>query len=353
MPPSLETLISAAILAPSGDNTQPWSFRLDSAAGRRINVGVNETRDNSPMNAGQRMSRIAVGAAVENMLRTAQANGWYVRPDVTVTKNVLMLRLDDVPDGAGQIDGLLTQRSVNRRVYRGTPVSQEIAEYLQEETPVLDGVRTYWICERSRLHSLASVIGRADAVMFGHRSMRRAFLANVRFDAPPDAQVEHGLSLASLELSRFQQYTLQRFGPLPDAVLKATGGVQFFRRQARKLVESASGLCVIAAPDDRPETDFAVGRAMQKAWLALTKADLAVQPMMTLAALENVLTYGTPDLIASVGKYQVQALMKRFRELVPELGGDRPAWIMRFGEAPPPSGRVGRLPLEKVMMECQ
>ena len=60
----LETLIAAGIQAPSGDNTQPWRFMVDSQA-RTIAAHVDETRDPSPMNSGQRMSRIAVGAAVE------------------------------------------------------------------------------------------------------------------------------------------------------------------------------------------------------------------------------------------------------------------------------------------------
>src|SRR5262249_42555471 len=75
----LAMLISAAVRAPSGDNTQPWRFKIDAKAGR-ITVAVDETRDPSPMNAGQRMARIAAGAALENILRTAQHNHWDAEP---------------------------------------------------------------------------------------------------------------------------------------------------------------------------------------------------------------------------------------------------------------------------------
>ncbi len=61
------------IWAPSGDNSQPWHFALN-AHPNQIVIHVNESRDLSPMNAGQRMSRIAVGAAAENVRRTCDYN---------------------------------------------------------------------------------------------------------------------------------------------------------------------------------------------------------------------------------------------------------------------------------------
>ena len=73
MQDTLDFLIGQAILAPSGDNVQPWTFHADSDAGKIV-VRVDEPRDTSPMNAGQRMSRIAVGAAVENIVHSAAMN---------------------------------------------------------------------------------------------------------------------------------------------------------------------------------------------------------------------------------------------------------------------------------------
>ena len=74
---AIDTLVRAATLAPSGDNTQPWSLEVNEEA-RRLAFFVNETRDRSPMNAGQRMARIAIGSAVENVLQAAKHNGWSV-----------------------------------------------------------------------------------------------------------------------------------------------------------------------------------------------------------------------------------------------------------------------------------
>src|SRR5262249_54497500 len=96
----LESLVAAAVRAPSGDNTQPWRFRIDPDA-RRIDLILDETRDPSPMNAGQRMARIALGAAFENLLLVAQVNG--LQPEVTHAKQPALISLRLNADGVSII----------------------------------------------------------------------------------------------------------------------------------------------------------------------------------------------------------------------------------------------------------
>ena len=88
----LQKLVAAAAQAPSGDNTQPWRFVVDAAA-ETISLEVDQTRDPSPMNSGQRMARIAVGAALEGLLRTARGNGWTVELEKPPPPTLALLRL--------------------------------------------------------------------------------------------------------------------------------------------------------------------------------------------------------------------------------------------------------------------
>ena len=209
-------------------------------------------------------------------------------------------------------------------------------------------MRTHWILGADRLAKLARLIGRADATMFGEASMRRAFLSKVRLDAAPGEAVADGLSPSSLELSAFDRWALRAIKRAPDRWLKLVGVSRVFAAKARRLVGSSSGLCLVVARDDGEATDLLVGRAMQRAWLALTAEGLAVQPMMSLLVLENVSEHGAAALVESLGRGKLAALRDEFRALVPEIGGWRPAFLMRFGFAPAPSGRTGRLPLQAV-----
>src|SRR5262249_57804747 len=105
---------------------------------------------------------------------------------------------------------------------------------------------------------------------------------------------------------------------IPNWLLKLTGGLRVFAKKARQLVESASGLCVVVAPDRSPHTDLTVGRAMERAWLELTARGLAAQPMMSLPVLANVLDNGSPEFVASLGPDRIQGLIDDFKRLVPE-----------------------------------
>jgi hypothetical protein len=346
----LTSLLQAAVRAPSGDNTQPWRFVVDAAAGR-VEVHLDETRDPSPMNAGQRMARIALGAAVENLLRTAQSNGWDVELEEATRPALAVVRVRPGPDAVGAPARGVAERVTNRQFYDGRPVPPDTLAWLAQQTPPLGGVTTHWISDRERITALAALVGQADALMFGEPSMRRAFFSKVRFDAPYNAAVEDGLSLASLELSAPERLGLRLMRRLPGWLLRFAGVLRSMGARARKLVESASGLCLIVAPDADAETDLLVGRAVQRAWLALTERELAVQPMMSLLVLENAADHGPAELVTALGREHLAALREGLRTLAPEIGDGRPAFLMRFGYAPPPSGRTGRLSVQVVSTE--
>jgi nitroreductase len=340
---TLEALLAAAGQAPSGDNTQPWRFIVDAQAGM-VALTLDETRDVSPMNAGQRMARIAIGAALENLLRAARVRGWDAelltdrRP-----RQLAVVRLTRRDGDADRPYEVIAARATNRRLYDGRPVPGPVLDRMTRETPEIEGVLTRWIVGADRLASLGRLICRADALMFGEPSMRRAFLSKVRLDATAGVPLEEGLCPASLELSAADRLALRLIGRTPDWLHRVASTGRIFAAKAKQLVDSASGLCLISAPDGTETTDLVVGRAMQRAWLTLTAHGLAAQPMMSLLVLQNALEHGDPGLIESLDRERLKGLGDEFRRLLPEIGDERPAFLLRFGYASPPSGRTGRL----------
>jgi nitroreductase len=348
---ALRTLLAAAQRAPSGDNTQPWHFTVDEAAGR-IELILDPSRDPSPMNAGQRMARLAIGAALENMLHTAAHHGWEVCCELSEHSRTLAeVRLANTESAPDDIAPFVATRVTNRRPYDARLLSPEVLARLQAATPELRGIDAHWLADRQRLANLAVLIGRADAVMFGDAAMRRAFLANVRFDRPAGEPVDFGLSLDSLELSASDRLALRCLRGLPNWAVRLGGSARLFAAHSQGLAASASGLCLLVAPDSRCSTDVLVGRALQRAWLALTAGGLAVQPMMSLLVLESVAEHDELRERMRLNPEELAELRRELRALVPEIGIRRPAFLLRFGYAPPPRGRTGRLPLAAVTSE--
>ncbi len=342
--PTLQKCLAAAVRAPSGDNTQPWRFETDDSAGR-ISVFIDETRDSSPMNCGQTMSRMACGAAVENILIQAAADGWAASVEEGFGNHVATIQLDQespLSPVTRQTLNAIYNRVSNRRLYDARPVDPLVLSTLNESTPLLDDVRTHWCTERSRINTLAPIIGAADGILFGESSMRNAFLANVRFDRPVNEEVDSGLSLASLELSLPDRAAMRMMSHIPSVVLKATGASRLFNLHARKLIKSASGVCAISVPEAHTSY-FQAGRALQRAWLVLTELGFAVQPMMSLMVLLNALHHGSSQLKVALGTKRIIELAAQFDTAIPEFTCRKPLFLLRFGYAKSPSGRTGRL----------
>src|SRR3989344_4833954 len=72
-------VLEAAIMAPSGENAQPWKFVVHRQQdGVVIDVLVSDERAQSLYGWGNRASYVAIGAAVENMRVAAPSYGFSI-----------------------------------------------------------------------------------------------------------------------------------------------------------------------------------------------------------------------------------------------------------------------------------
>ncbi len=351
---AIDTLLEAGMLAPSGDNTQPWHFSVDRSK-HRIFLDIDPTRDPSPMNAGGRMARMSLGAVLENMVRTAQLNDWSFQIDQQPSLGVASLTLDqDWP--AGEIDTLLRQRVTNRRQYQGGVIAASalagLASAIQDDACT----QTVLISDADQCKALVKMIARADPIILGTKAVRNAFLEKVRFDAPPMSEVDEGLSLGSLEISAMDRLSLRamyNFSP-PDRLMQMFGARQIFSRVAGRLAGSAAAFCLITQSVQDSWHDLQVGRAWQRIWLQCAVESLATQPMMSLLVLQNMLEQGMADVFASSDRQTARDLVEEFHLWITKhLGvkGKQPAALMRIGQAAAPSTSVKRLPAEKLTSE--
>jgi hypothetical protein len=341
----IETLIQAAMLAPSGDNIQPWHFVLDSS-GACFELHCDQRRDASPMNLNQRMSRIACGAALENIVRTAEHNGWLIEVCHGHFPTIASIRFLQEPEFLGDIEKVLRERHTNRRFYRRGSEDTSESPMPAAEAGAGSELALRWITDRAAIRSLAEIIGVADSLMFGLPAMRNAFLANIRFDLPGGAEAAEGLPLDSLGLGYFDKIGLKTLRYLPAWLIRGTRLTHTFRRRAETLVNSAAGLCVISASDESAQTDVEVGRLMQRAWLQLTARGLAVQPMMSYPVLDNWRRPSPNEVVKDGLSRTLSQLSRRLSQTIGPGAGRRIAAILRFGYPNSVAVRAGRRTLE-------
>jgi nitroreductase len=335
--PHVERILDAARIAPSWGNTQPWRFHVD---GETISFVVDQERQPKYF---QSTALIAIGAALECALLGAGRMGATARVETPPDHNpILRLTVSDAKR-TPEPDKALIRRATNRRLYDGRAIDDPTYAWLVEATAPLEGVRTQWF-GRERVRTLGPLIEEAEALFYANARLRELTLKTIRFDVRDREEVTQGISLGSLELSAADRITVDALRHTARDRLAATGAPQRMGARARRLVESASGVCIftkLGGPD--PIADVNVGRCLQRAWLALTRRGLVAQPMSVFHVLDNVLGIEGSDLPK---REQVEGVLSRFKAAFPSVEkGSSLAMLMRYGWAPPPTTLVRRLPL--------
>jgi hypothetical protein len=123
--------VAMGTLAPSGENAQPWRFKV---AGDTIELHNNPNSDQSPYNWGQRASYLSNGAALENMLIAASALGCRVNtklfPDLSNPNLVAELELQKTQMVTDKLYPFIDGRVTNRKPYSNEALTREQIEYL-------------------------------------------------------------------------------------------------------------------------------------------------------------------------------------------------------------------------------
>src|SRR5438552_3142737 len=129
-------LLAAAARAPSGDNCQPWWFRIEQD--QRISIGFRPDRARSFFDFGFRGTYVSVGAVIENMRVQAASEGLLADIQYSAERGpqgpvaVVSLRPDVCVKSAAAIarQNAMLARTVNRRPFLFRPPPRKKLEAL-------------------------------------------------------------------------------------------------------------------------------------------------------------------------------------------------------------------------------
>jgi nitroreductase len=346
----IQEIARAGTLAPSGDNLQPWRFRMD---GESLLVIGDPTRDHSLFNVQNLASYIAIGAVLENII--VVASRYNYRADISYFPNQgerdLIARVSFSPGAS--VDPLadaLERRCTNRKPYQRRPLDEATFKNLALDGSRFSNLGLVWLNDRASLKKIGAIVARADRLLFENPRIHDHLFSTIRWSAAEVATARDGLPIETLELGALGAKafrilknwsvvkTLNRFG-----FSKVAAG------QSALLMRRCSAAGLIIAPDISPASFLTVGRAFQRLWLEATNASLALQPMTAVVFLQvksilrdhDGLTAGQVAIIDSLRA----DLAKAYGVVAPQV----PAMHFRIGYAEGPSARTLRRPVAQVL----
>ena len=281
-------IVSSAVLAPSGGNTQPWRF-VWSAEGR-LRCFHDVARSASFLDFEHRAAYMALGAAVENAVIAAAAIGLeaavvpFPGRDLEHVCDVAFSPREP-PQTGHWLAPFIPVRATNRRLGARRPLVPE--ELATLRGALGDPAAELQVLTRpEHLDEMGLVLGAGDRFRFFDERLYREMMTEMRWSPRHAEETRDGIDIATLELGDVDEAGLRLLSSWPVVrFLRSMGIGGAIEDASRHAVESASAVALVTYGGTSPLDCFLGGRAVERVWLTATALGLAVQPMSSLPYL--------------------------------------------------------------------
>ncbi|MEQ4206686.1 hypothetical protein ABN028_16615 [Actinopolymorpha sp. B17G11] len=310
-----EILVTAAILAPSMHNTQPWRFRFRH---RTVEVHRDPDRELRAEDPEGRMTMIGVGAAVFNIRVAAASLGHKTTTrlapdperDTLAAEVTIEPPTSDLTDPA-ELFAYLSRRHTNRWPFADRPIPAEIREQLSDAAE-REGAKLEWVEDDHRVRWLLELARDAEIAEADDPRRLAERQRWVGGDRDRDGVPSSALGPRPAEPSAVRDLAVE-----PHDQLR--GSAHFEARPA---------LAVLWTERDDPQTWVCAGQALQR-----------------------VLVVGTTHgLAASLVNQPIEHAELRWLVRDPSSGWIEPQVVIRFGYGPEVAP-TPRRPVEEFILD--
>lgn len=265
MDEQIRKILQKAIMAPSGDNCQPWLFK---AVGDTVELYNDPQLDTSLYNIKQRASLVAHGAALENICLAAPAEGLQARislyPDQANSDHIASISFSKEEEGLSPLFTQIPQRHTNRERYQSVNISDTQIECWQGLAECNEG--KVWVArETEQLKTLSDLLSLNDRLVFEVADLHRFLFEQIRWSDVQARQSADGLDIKTLGLNAIDRFSfrfLQSFTLV--SVLNKVGFSRIVQIKAKHLLRSSSAFVFVSAPGTEPVDYIYAGRLWQR-----------------------------------------------------------------------------------------
>jgi len=349
--------VSAAILAPSGGNKQPWQW-IGSGSGQ-LDLYLDQARTSGLIDFEDGGSYLALGCASENLVLAAHAAGYEIDlnafPSPHNRGHAACFRLLPSSSSAGEShrhDHLYADiplRHTQRNMGKQQPVAAADLEQLSAAVRSVDGADIQWHTDGAILKEVARLVGAADRIRILNRALHREMFSEIRWTASEAEAHRDGIDIETLGLSPSDRAGLELCRDWSSLeLLSAIGGGRNLEKMSAKQMNDAAAVGRITVAGSGADDYFRGGRAVQRMWLTAAGMGIAVHPMTALTYFFARLGRGGGEGFSQSEIAELEQLRSRFGAMFQIMPSATDALLFRIGFADGAMKRSLRRPIHDV-----
>lgn len=345
MQSDIKKIILAGVRAPSGDNSQPWRFKVKSGIIKAYNL---PEKDNPIFNYKQRGSQVAHGALLENMIIAAAELGYATKiemfPEPSDVNLFFKLILEKAVVKKDDLYPSIFKRAINRKKYSDTLLTEDQKEYFLNTVQEIGGGKISLVDDPQKKKIFGEAVSQNEIVMLENEQLHNYFFRDVRWTEKEELSHKSGLYLKTMELPPPAVLIFKLLSSWRRAVrLNKLGISKFIAKQNAVGYSSGSVVGVVTVSSlGTPEEFILAGRVMERLWLKAEKLGLSFHPVTGIAYLMMRILDNTNKVLSAEHIKLIKESFERIKQVF-GITDETIAIPFRIGNGGIPSGHSSRL----------
>ncbi|MCB9252902.1 MAG: Rv1355c family protein [Flavobacteriales bacterium] len=347
----LKSMVSDAILAPSGGNYQPWAWVHKAGYIYLFNaIDANEVF----LGFGNIASYVALGASLENLIISAGKFNYQTLveyfPDPNNTDLIARIAFKRGFNPSLNFDKLskgLRMRHTNRNLGPRKEIDASKYDELIALAKDLDGAKLEFITDPDKLNEAGDLLGELEKIRMLEKNGHRDFREEIRWTEEENLQKKDGLDIKTFDFSQTELAGLKiaRQTEVMDLLRKWNGG-NAFRKIVKKSIDSASAIGILSVKGQSGEDFVKGGQILEKIWIMANTMGIAFQPMSSSLFIYYRLLHGRGIGISEDGQARLKELIPLYQNILNVDLTRGNILIFRLALAREPEVRSLRRPIE-------
>ena len=286
-PSTLESVVDAALRAPSGANEQPWTW---STSGPNLWLEGRSRFGESLLNYRDLATHLSVGAATENLVLRAHQLDLSVKLVLpaesasTARVGFRFFRAGEAPVGAEShgfdtLASAIGERHTNRRRTTGGPLENEALQALARTAASVSGSELLFVSDRPAVAEVADIAARAERIRMLHPAGHGDMVREIRWTLEEAESTRDGIDLRTVDLSATELAGLKMLrSPGVPALLKSWRGGRGLEKLTKSSLLAASAVGLLTMRRQTLAGRIEAGRALERVWLTATRLGISLQP---------------------------------------------------------------------------